>query len=415
MQVAILTIGTELTRGELVDSNAAWLSAQLTELGCQVLEHCSVDDAMPRIVAALERLAAAHPLLLVTGGLGPTSDDRTAAAAATVAGVPLQRHLPSLERIRRRWATRGAVMPESNAKQADLPAGAEALPNERGTAPGFVLAWGQTEAFFLPGVPDEMKGIYHTAVASRIAPRVTRQSHQVHLRTFGMAESSIADALAPVEARFADIDFAYRAHFPEIEVKVCAHAGDWSAAESRAQQAAEAVRTALGGAVYGDQHSRYPGHVSRILREKGVRLALAESCTGGMISAMLTSVPGSSEFLLLDAVVYANAAKQEVLGVPTDTLRAFGAVSAECAAAMAEGALRVADADLALAITGLAGPGGASENKPIGTVWMALAQAGGRTETRHHQLSGDRERIRLWASYLALQWIAEAAPGRARV
>ena len=408
---AILTIGTELTRGELVDTNGSWLGEQLTSIGYEVAERVVVPDEGALIKHSLQRLAATNAVLISTGGLGPTTDDLTSEAASAAAGVDLVRDHASLERIRQRWEERGREMPRSNAKQADIPAGAAVLPNALGTAPGFALRVGECECFFLPGVPAEMKALFHESVVPRIA-RTERLSHQIHLRCFGYAESEIGERLEGVEQTFPGITLGYRAHFPEIEVKVLARAQSASEAEALSMRAADEVKVRLGDAVYGDRSDTFSSAVGRLLRDAGVTLAVAESCTGGLIGSMLTRVPGSSDYLILDAVVYANSAKTSVLRVREEDLRAHGAVSSEVASAMAEGALRVSKADLAVSVTGIAGPGGGTEAKPVGTVWFGLAQRDRPTRTVHRRLSGGRERIQTLAAYVALRMVWNAVARR---
>lgn len=411
MTAAILSIGTELTRGELVNSNAAWLGEQLTALGFDVVEHLTVADDLDRIVASMRRLASRVDVVVATGGLGPTTDDKTQEGAARALGVELVRDEAALEKIRRRWAAMGREMPTSNEKQADFPAGAEILPNPVGTAPGFSVTLDGTRFFFLPGVPKEMTHLFQESVVPTIAAMGERNTHQIHIRSFGMTESQVGDLLSGLEAEHEGVTLGYRAHFPEIEVKVLARAADAALAETTAREVADRVRERLGDAVYGDRDDTFAGAVGRILRSQRKTLAIAESCTGGLIGAMVTSVPGSSDYLLLDAVTYSNHSKSKVLGVTNECLRAHGAVSSECAAAMAEGALRVSEADIAVSVTGIAGPGGGTEAKPVGTVWFGIAQKDRPTFTKTRRLPGDRERIRTLAAYVALKLVARAAKG----
>jgi nicotinamide-nucleotide amidase len=411
MTAAVFSIGTELTRGELVNTNAAWLGEQLTALGFTVTEHVTVDDDHARIVAALERVSKSATLIVATGGLGPTTDDLTTAAVAKAAGVGLFRDDASLEKIRRRWATLGREMPRSNEKQADFPEGADIIPNPVGTAPGFAITINAARCFFLPGVPREMTHLFEESVVHAIGSLVHRTTHQVHLRSFGLTESQTGELLRGIEEECPGITLGYRASFPEIEVKVFARATTASEAESHARACAEKVRARLGDAVYGERDDSFPGAIGRLLREKGLTLAVAESCTGGLIGEMVTSVPGSSDYMLMDAVVYSNSSKTKVLGVNADLLRAHGAVSGEVAAAMAEGALRTSGADLAVSVTGIAGPGGGSEEKPVGTVWFALARKDRETIVKTRRLHGDRERIRTLAAYVALRMVGRAAQG----
>jgi nicotinamide-nucleotide amidase len=412
MTAAILSIGTELTRGEITNTNASWLAAELVGLGFEVVEHCTVDDDRARIIDAMKRLAATVDVIVATGGLGPTTDDLTADAAAQALGVGLVRDEASLERIRQRWAASGRIMPVSNEKQADFPAGADVIPNPVGTAPGFAVPLGRARFYFLPGVPTEMQHLFSETVVPEIARRANKTTHQVHLRTFGLAESQVGELLADVEPSEPGITLGYRATFPEIEVKVHARAATAAEAEARAHAVAIKVRERLGDAVFGDESDTYPAAVGRILRDRGLKIAIAESCTGGLLGALVTGVPGSSDYLLLDAVTYSNASKQKLLHVNDDLLRAYGAVSGEVAQAMAEGALRLGDADLAVAVSGIAGPGGGSEEKPVGTVWFGLARREAETFVSTRRLPGDRRRIQHLASYFALRLLARAAQGK---
>ena len=412
MTAAVLSIGTELTRGELVNTNAAWLGEELTKLGFEVVEHATVDDQLERIVTLIRRFAETNRVVVVTGGLGPTSDDLTTAAAASATGVELRRDARVVEGIRQKFKAFGRVMPESNAKQGDFPEGAQVLPNPVGTAPGFALSLGEARFFFVPGVPREMKHIFHESILRAIAALAEPRTHQVHIRTFGMTESGVAQALHGLEKKHEGLTLGYRAHFPEIEVKVHVRADSAAEAERRSEAIAEDVRTLLGDAVFGGRADSFPEAVGQALRDKGKTLAVAESCTGGRVGEMLTRVSGASNYLLLDAVVYANSAKQAVLGVGEEILRAHGAVSAETAAAMAEGALRVAGADIAVSITGIAGPDGGTEDKPVGTIWFGLARRGERTITKHRKLPWGRERVQILASYVALELVRRAALGR---
>lgn len=413
MRAAVLSIGTELTRGELINSNAAWLAEQLTELGCAVVEQVTVPDDSEGIVRTIRRLADGAQVVVATGGLGPTTDDLTAAAAAQAAGVELMRHEPSLDAIRRRYAAAGREMSPTNEKQAELPAGSQPLPNGAGTAPGFGVAVGDCRCFFLPGVPAEMERMFSDHVEPVLAPDVERTTHQVRLRTFGLPESKVGELLQGVEAEHPGVTLGYRASFPEIEVKVHASGENGSTASARVAEAVEDVRRRLGDAVYGEGSVTYPAYVGRVLRDRGLTLALAESCTGGLAGSLITDVPGSSDYMMLSAVTYSNASKTKLLGVADELLRAYGAVSAECAEAMAAGARRVADADIAVAITGIAGPGGGTEDKPVGTVFLGVCRRGEPSRSVEHHLSGDRRRIRVRSAYLALELAVRAALGRA--
>jgi len=409
MSVALLAIGTELSRGELVNTNSSWLAARLIALGLEPTEHVVIPDDLERIVATLRDLAGRHSVVVSTGGLGPTTDDLTAEAAARAIDRPLVKIDAALEAIRRRFALLGRPMGPSNEKQAMLPEGATMLPNSDGTAPGFSIEIGLSRLYFMPGVPREMERMFVEQVEPDLAPRATRTTHQIHLRTFGEGESAVGEKLAGIEAELPGVTIGYRASFPEVEVKVLARASDETAATALAERGAAMVRHRLGAIVYGDGEDSFPAYLGRVLRDRTMTLALAESCTGGLAGQLITSVPGSSEYLLLDAVTYSNASKIQLLGVHAELIRAYGAVSSEVAAEMAEGALRISSAHVAVAITGIAGPGGGTDDKPVGTVWLALSRRGAKTETRHLKLGGSRDRIRTIAAYSALRWVADAA------
>jgi nicotinamide-nucleotide amidase len=409
---AVLSIGTELTRGELINSNAAWLSEQLTELGFEVVEQLTIDDDVPRIVDSLRQLSTRHKVLVSTGGLGPTTDDLTTEAVAKAMGVPLVRDHASVDRIRALFTARGRVMSPSNEKQADFPRDAEVLPNELGTAPGFGVSLNGCRMFFTPGVPREMKHLWSERILPRVAGLVERTSHQIHLRTFGWPESQLGERLEGVEAAFPGVTIGYRAHFPEIELKVLARAGDAPGAEALAERAADEVKRRVGDIIFGDREDSFAGAVGRTLRDRGLTLAVAESCTGGLVGSMLTSVPGSSDYLLFDAVVYSNSAKTSVLGVGEETLRAYGAVSEETAIAMVHGVLRVSSADLGVSITGIAGPGGGTDEKPVGTVWIAVGSSAGAMFARQFSFRGSREWVRTVSAYTALKMVQKLATGQ---
>ncbi len=410
LSCAVFCIGTELTRGELTNSNASWLSTRLTELGFEVTEHVVTDDNAARIKDAFLRLMRTHTIVLTTGGLGPTTDDLTTVTIAEALGVPTVRDQESFEILRQRFEKLGRPMTDSNAKQADFPQGATILPNPVGTAPGFAVEHGSARAFFMPGVPREMKRIFEGEVLPRIRASAPNVHHQVRLRTFGLPESTVGDKLRGLEEANAGVIIGYRAHFPEIEVKVLARGDTHGAARELCDKVAAEVRVRLADVLYGEGEETYASSLSRLLRGKGLTLAIAESCTGGLLGSLLTKEPGASEFLLLDAVTYANSAKTRVLGVSEDILRGHGAVSAEVAASMAEGARRVSGADLSVAITGVAGPSGGSEDKPVGTVHFATASKHGtRTVLRQFGTIFERSQIQTLAAYAAMSLVRDVA------
>ena len=411
MTAAIFSIGTELTRGEIVNTNASWLAAELTAIGFEVPEAVTVDDDPARIVAALQRLAAAHQVVVTTGGLGPTTDDLTTAAVAQALGVPLVRDAASLEAIRQRFQAAGRVMSPSNEKQADFPQGASVLANPVGSAPGFSVVLGACRAFFMPGVPSEMKRMFADHVVPSIAGLAPRLTFQRRLKTFGLPESAVGEKLAGIEAAYPGVVLGYRAHFPEIEVKVHATAASQQAARTLADDAASEVRHRLADVIYGEGNDTFPQVVGSMLSERGMRLAVAESCTGGLVGQLLTSEP-ASEYFFADAVTYANEAKTILLGVSEDDLRVHGAVSPVVAAAMAEGVRKRCNVDIGMAITGIAGPSGGTPEKPVGLVYWAVAHAGGETVVRSRVFRGDRRQVQMFGAFAALSLVRDLLLGK---
>jgi nicotinamide-nucleotide amidase len=409
MTAAILSIGTELTRGQIVNGNAAWLAAELTGIGFEVQEVATIDDHVERIGAALERLSS-HAVVVATGGLGPTTDDMTAWSVAQALGVPLERDASCLDAIRRRFEAMGRTMSPSNEKQADLPRGADALPNPVGTAPGFAVHVGRAHAFFLPGVPHEMERMFSDQVAPRISKLAPNLTYEVRLKTFGLPESVVGEKLAGIEQAFPGVTIGYRAHFPEIEVKLLATAASQAEARAVAGRAADETRARLGSAVYGEGSDTFPQVVARALKARGMMLALAESCTGGLVGHLLTRAP-ASDYFIADAVTYANSAKTRLLGVSEDMLRGHGAVSPEVAAAMAEGVRRITGADIGMSITGVAGPSGGTPDKPLGLVYWAVAHAGG-TVVQDRVFAGERIRIQTLAAYNAMALVRDVCLGK---
>jgi nicotinamide-nucleotide amidase len=423
-RVVILSTGDELTTGKIADTNAQWLADRCLSLGLDVTATLVVGDHRDRIAWAWERAFELGDLVLCTGGLGPTSDDLTTETVAAVLGEELRFDEPSAEKIRQLFARLGRAMPENNLRQAQFPRSAVILENPLGTAPGYRVSCErrvspapgapaqpvQRHLAVMPGVPREMKPMFDDLVAPWI--RSLRGSSEVVLtrtfQTFGMSESALDEAVGavirPDEARV-----SFRASFPQISVKLLVRDAA-GRAEERIDALADRLRAALGSVVFGEGEATMESVVGEALRARGASLAVAESCTGGLIGHRLTDVAGSSAYLLADYVTYGNAAKTDVLGVRSETLERFGAVSEETAREMAEGARRRAGASLAVATTGIAGPDGGTAEKPVGTVCFALSSDDG-TVSRRHQLWGTRDWVKLLASQLALDWVRRWALG----
>ena len=409
-RAAIVCNGTELTRGEINNSNATWLAERFTALGLEVSWIEVVADDPVAIRRSLDQVSSHNHIVAATGGLGPTTDDITSATVASWLGVPRFRDAAVLAGLEARLTRAGRTLTASNSQQADFPDGAEILENPNGTAPGFAVERGSCRLFFMPGVPREMKPMFDRFVAPAAQSLVQGAQHQIRLRCFGMPESMVNDQLAGVEQEHG-VSIGYRAHFPEIEVKLLALADTAAAAEAKAQAAATTARARLGRAVYAEGERDLPQVVGELLRSRQRTLGLAESCTGGLVGALLTAHSGASDFLLGGVISYANQVKVEQLGVDPAVLERHGAVSAEVARQMADGARQRFHADLALSLTGIAGPTGATEQKPVGLVYYALSTPE-QTLVRDVNVSNrPREGVQLYAAWCGLNVIREHLVG----
>jgi nicotinamide-nucleotide amidase len=405
MTVALLSIGTELTRGNITNTNGAWLATELTELGFEVTAIDVVDDDRSRIVDALKRLSQTHEFVFCSGGLGPTTDDITTECAAAALGVDLAIHPPSVIAIEKRMARFGRTMAESNRKQAFFPIGATILANDWGTAPGFAVKFGNATVFFTPGVPQEMKSLFVQRIVPLLGLPSDRTPTEIVFRTFGEGESELNDRLSGIETEY-DVTIGYRVHFPEVDVKVLARAVEPETARHRAEQASLVVRKRLANCIYGEGKTNLPTVLGQHLDSLKQRFAVAESCTGGLVSSLITENPGVSSWFSGSIVSYANEVKIDVLGVPSELIETRGAVSLEVAKAMAEGVCRVTKSAFGLAITGIAGPTGGSEDKPVGTVCFAVTGPNG-THTYRKLLRGDRPRIQRLAAYHGMRLVLD--------
>jgi len=408
-RAAVLSTGDELTTGRIVDSNASWIADKLFELGIDLAAILTVGDYPERLAWAWRRALELAEVVISTGGIGPTADDLTTETVARVLGVGLVEDAAAAERMRRFFAARGVEMPANNLKQALVPAGAIVIPNALGTAPGYRAQLGDRHLVVLPGVPREMKPMMEESVLPWLRGVCGGGVHVARtFQTFGLSESALDERMAgvvdPAEGRV-----SFRASFPEVSVRVVVR-GEAADAEARADALAARVRARLGAYVYGEGTTTLEEVVGGLLRERRLTLAVGESCTGGLVAHRVTNVPGSSAYFLGGVEAYANAAKESLLGVPRPILDRHGAVSEETAAAMAAGARRAFGADVAVATTGVAGPGGGTAEKPVGTVCFGLASADG-VVSRRYQLWGTRDWVKLLASQVALDWVRRFALG----
>ena len=376
MIAEILATGDEIRSGALIDSNSAYIAERLEEIGIPVTRHSCVGDDFEALVSILKEISTRVDICVATGGLGPTADDLSSEAAASAAGETLVLDAKALSDIDTFFRRRKREMSASNRKQAMMPRTAETMYNPIGTAPGFSLKIGKCLFFFLPGVPYEMKRMLSHAVLPRISkmPGALKEHCLVrNISTFGLTESATGDKVAELVDDFPDIKIGLRAKFPEIHVKLYLNGQDLPTMQTRLALASEWIIKRLGRHVLSLKGASMQTVVGDLLRERAATVAVAESCTGGRIANWLTDVPGSSDYFLFSGVSYSNQAKTKVLGVAPDLLKKYGAVHEETAKAMAEGARLVSGATYAISTTGIAGPTGGSDDKPVGTVCIGLA------------------------------------------
>lgn len=376
MKAEILSTGDEIRSGALVDSNSAYIAEQLEVNGLEVVRHTSVGDDLSTLVTTLREIGNRVDAAVVTGGLGPTTDDRSAEAAANAAGVELVFDKKALENVESFFKSFNRPMTESNRKQALLPDGCKILYNPVGTAPGFSLKIGRCLFFFLPGVPYEMKRMLAAHVLSEV--NALQGDAVMHIRvktitTFGLPESLAGEKVAGVEAAFPCIKLGLRANFPQIQVKLYGRGKDAGLLNENLEKAGLWAVERLGKNVISINGETMEAVVGKLLLEKAATLSLAESCTGGLLANWLTNVAGSSDYFLFSGVTYSNRAKMDVLGVKPETLEKYGAVHEQTVREMAEGAREVSGATYGLSTSGIAGPDGGTEEKPVGTVCIGLA------------------------------------------
>lgn len=404
-RAAIVAIGNEMLGPLRQDTNSLWITARLEELGIPVVRKSVVADDPDAIGRELSFVSKDANLVFTTGGLGPTADDVTVPAVARALGLSLSRNEPYLASMRQRFEKRGIRMPAVNEKQADFIVGARVLENPRGTAPGFWIERDSTEFVVLPGVPSEMREI----LTDRVLPELKRRagpavSRRRVLRISGMGESAVEELVSAVYEKWKENPVTILASPGEVQLhlKTAGLAGE---AERRLDEMEADFRAALGARIFGRDEEELAASLGRQLRESGRTLAVAESCTGGMVSALLTDIPGSSDYFVGSVVSYANSAKRDLLDVSEETLRLHGAVSEEAAREMARGARARFGADLAVAVTGIAGPDGGTPEKPVGRVFFAVADRNGGGIAKRRDFIGDRPAVRRNASLFALELV----------
>jgi nicotinamide-nucleotide amidase len=405
MTAEIIAVGSELLTPQRVDTNSLFLTDQLNGLGVEVVTKSVIGDDLHRLADAVRRAVSRSEIVVLCGGLGPTEDDLTRDAVAAALDRKLIYHPEITETLEQRFAQLKRKMVEVNKRQAFLVAGAEMLPNDRGTAPGQWIEDSGSHLMLLPGPPHEMKAMFTRQCLPRLARIVPRQViRTLVLRVTGMPESDLDQLIAPVYKKYDNPATTILAAAGDLQIHLRARCSTEGEAAALLVEVGGPIELLLGDRIYSRNGQSLEEMVGDLLRERHNTLSVAESCTGGLLGERITSVPGSSTYFLGGVITYSNRMKVELLGVPEDAIAEFGAVSKETAEAMALGARRRTGSTYALAITGVAGPDGGSEKKPVGTIYVGLADAAG-CQVLHRQFIGDRTRIRQFATQMALDML----------
>ena len=404
MVAEIVSVGTELLMGQVVNTDAQFIAERLAPLGFQVYYHTTVGDNVKRLTAVVHQAVERSDVVVFTGGLGPTDDDLTKETVASALGLTVEPIPEEVDRLKRHFETRGYEFTPNNLKQASFPKGAFILPNAFGTAPGCIMTAEDKTAILLPGPPRELFPMFQNHVMPYLERLSGNRLYSRELRIFGMGESSVTYKLRDIIEHQTNPTVAPYIKTGEVTLRVTALCQSDEEGEALARPMIGEIIQRLGDIVYSTVGESLPETCARMLTDDGQTLAVAESCTGGMIASEFVAIPGCSKFLLEGCVAYSDGAKMRRLGVKQETLSAFGAVSEQCAREMAEGLRAESGSSYALATTGFAGPDGGTEENPVGTVYIALAYHGG-TEVKRIQLFGERARIREIASLHAFDFL----------
>ncbi|NLN39578.1 MAG: competence/damage-inducible protein A [Smithella sp.] len=407
MKIGILTIGNELMNGRIADANSSFIAREMNAQGWTIEAMMSVGDDEEAIKTRLHYLLAFTDAVICTGGLGPTVDDITTAAVARAFGLPLVMDEDVLAHLREIFIRYNLRWTENNAKQALFPEGAQVIPNPVGTAAGFALPVKDKLVFVIPGVPSETVRMVPGGVIGllrRYFPQATEYAAKQTVKTFGLSEAAVDERLADFDFSALGVNVGFYPVFPENHVVLIAHAERREEAQKNLQRATDAVISRLGDCIFSQGEESLEEIIAGMLTDRKLTLAVAESCTGGLIASRLTDVPGSSVFFERGVVTYSNKAKIDLLGVPADIIEQHGAVSEQTARAMAEGVRKMAKTDIGISSTGIAGPSGGTKEKPVGTVYIALCD-GSLTVCRHYAFRWDRRRNKLISSEAALMML----------
>ena len=404
MIAEIVSVGTELLMGQVVNTDAQFIAQRLAPLGFQVFYHTTVGDNVKRLTAVVHQAVERSDVVVFTGGLGPTDDDLTKETVASALGLTVELIPEEAERLKKHFETRGYEFTPNNLKQASFPKSARILPNAFGTAPGCIMTAENKTAILLPGPPRELFPMFQNHVMPYLEQLSGNKLYSRELRIFGKGESTITYELRDIIENQTNPTVAPYVKTGEVSLRVTALCQNEAEGEAIARPMIGEILSRLGDIVYSTVGESLPETCARMLTDDQQTLAIAESCTGGLIASEFVAIPGCSRFLLEGCVTYSDAAKVARLGVRQETLDRFGAVSEPCAREMAEGMLRSSGASYALASTGYAGPDGGTEENPVGTVYLALARQG-ETLVKRIQLFGERARIREIASLHAFDML----------
>jgi nicotinamide-nucleotide amidase len=411
MSTEIIIIGDELISGKTRDLNGWYASGSLLSCGLMVSEIRAVGDNYRSISSALREAVKKSQFVIVTGGLGPTEDDRTTEAVSRVFRRPLVLDQHLLDHIKESLARLGVSWSPSLEKLAWLPKGAKILDADRQMS-GFAISRGDSHLYFLPGVPEQMRHLMNRAVIPDILQKHRPSTIPRHrlLKVYGMSESQIADVFKGLSDKLNTVIFGFYPSFPESHITVTVRGREDAQIDRELQRAEEEIRRLLGPYVFASDEQTMEKVVGTLLKDRKMTLSVAESCTGGLIGHRITSVPGSSVYFDRGATVYSNRSKVEMLGVKQGTLTVYGAVSDQTVREMARGMKETARTDLGLAVTGIAGPEGGTDDKPVGTVYIGLAAADA-TFSAHYRFSGERDKVKLNTSEMALDWVRRYLDG----
>jgi nicotinamide-nucleotide amidase len=402
MKAAILAVGSELLAPGRIEGHSSYLTDKLAEVGIPVVLRGVIGDDASDIADAVRLSLSKASLVLLTGGLGPTADDRSREGVCRAIGREMHLDDAILERIRARFERRALAMPEVNRRQAMVPDGAEVLRNDAGTAPGLWIDVEGGSIVLLPGPPRELRAVCSESLWPRLQGMGRHDVYRtLKLSVVGLPESSVEQRIGSFYQGVDNPVTTLLASAGQVEVRLTAHGATIADADEKNEALAAEIRAALGEHVLSEREETLEEVLGALLLQKGMTISVAESITGGLLGHRITQVPGSSQYFQQGFITYSNEAKHSLLGVPTEYFDRVGAVSEEVARAMAEGARQRARSDLALSVTGIAGPTGATETKPVGLVYVGLASDGG-TEVKRYQFPGNRRQVKRWTSQVAL-------------